>query len=104
MYAVVDIKGKQYKAEKGTLLKVDHLDGAEGDEVSFDQVMLLSDGEKVQVGTPFVKGAVVKTKLEKHGKGEKVVVLKYRKRKGSRKKRGHRQHYSFVRVEEIVGA
>ena len=104
MYAVVDIKGKQYKAEQGSLLRVDRLEGAEGDEVSFDQVMLLSDGDKVKVGTPFVKGAVVKTKLEKHGKGDKVVVLKYKRRKGYQKKRGHRQHYSFVRVEEIVGA
>jgi len=104
MYAVVDIKGKQYKAEKGTLLKVDHLDDAEGVEVSFDQVMLLSDGEKVQVGTPFVKGVVVKTKVEKHGKGDKVLVFKYKRRKGYRKSRGHRQHYTFVRVEEIIGA
>ena len=104
MYAVVDIKGKQYKAEQGTLLKVDRLTGVEGDEVSFDQVMLLSDGDKIQVGTPYVQGAVVKTKLEKHEKGTKVLVLKYKRRKGYRKRRGHRQQYSFVRVEEITEA
>ena len=104
MYAVVDIKGKQYKAEKGGLLRVDHIEGTEGDEVSFEQVMLVSDGEKVKVGNPFVKGASIKTKLEKHGKGDKVVVMKFKRRKGYQRKRGHRQHYSFVRVEEIVGA
>ncbi len=104
MYALVDIKGKQYRAEKGGLLKVDRLEGAEGDELDFDHVMLLSDGEKVKVGTPFVKGVLVKTKLEKHEKGAKVVVFKYKRRKSYRKKRGHRQQYSVVRVEDIVGA
>lgn len=103
MYALVDIKGKQYKAEKGTLLRVDRFDGAEGDEVAFDHVMLVSDGEQVKVGTPYVEGAVVKAKLEKHEKGDKVVVFKYKRRKGYRKKRGHRQQYTCVRVEEIVG-
>lgn len=103
MYVLLDIKGKQYKAEQGSLLRVDRLDGAEGDELQFDRIMLVSDGESVTVGTPFVQGASVKTKLEKHAKGDKVVVFKYKRRKGYRKKRGHRQQYSFVRVEEIVG-
>lgn len=104
MYALVDIKGKQYKAETGTLLRVDRLDATEGDQMDFNQVMLLSDGEKITLGTPYVKGALVKTKLEKHAKGDKVVVFKYKRRKSYRKKRGHRQQYSFVRVEEIVEA
>ncbi len=103
MYALVEIKGKQYKAEKGSLLQVDKMDSVEGDIVEFDSVMLLG-GEQVKIGTPYVKGAKVRTKVERHARGRKVVVLKYRRRKGYRKTRGHRQEYTFIRVEEIIGA
>lgn len=104
MYVLVDIKGKQYKAQQGSLLRVDRLEGTEGDELEFDRVMLVSDGDKVTVGTPYVDGARIKTKLEGHERGKKVLVMKYKRRKGYRRRRGHRQNYSLVRVEEIVGA
>jgi len=104
MYAVVDIKGKQYKAEKGGLLRVDRIEKPDGEELEFDRVLLVSDGENVKVGTPYVSGVTVKTKLEGQMRDDKVVVFKYKRRKGYRKTQGHRQYYSLVRVEEISGA
>lgn len=103
MYALVEIKGKQYKAEKGSLLQIDRIDGSEGDIVEFDRVMLLG-GETVKIGTPYVQGAKIRTKVEKHGRTRRLVVFKYKRRKDYRKTHGHRQWYSYVRVEEIIGA
>jgi large subunit ribosomal protein L21 len=105
MYAVVEIKGKQYKAQEGDLLKVDTVEGADGDLLEFDSVLLLrGDDETVSVGAPYVKGATVKAVVEQHGRDRKVVVYKYKRRKGYRRRRGHRQQYSLVRVKEIAGA
>ena len=104
MYALVEIKGKQYKAEKDAVLKIDKLENPVGEEVSFSSVLMTSDGDKVVVGTPFVKGMTVKTKIEDHGRDKKVTIFKKKRRKGYRKKQGHRQQYSLVRVEDIVKA
>ena len=103
MYALVEIKGKQYKAEKGSLLEVDKIEGEQGDTVEFDSVLMLS-GDDVKVGTPYVDGVKVKVTLEEQTKGKKVKIFKYKRRKNFSLRKGHRQQYTKVRVEEIIGA
>ena len=103
MYALVDIKGRQYKAQAGGLLRVGQLSQAKGETVEFDSVLMTSDGNAINVGTPYVTGARVKAVVEEQGMGAKVLVFKYRKRKGYRRKRGHRQGYTVLRVAEITG-
>lgn len=104
MYALVQILGKQYKAEAGSRLKVDKLAKAEGEEVRFESVLLTSDAGKVNVGTPFVPGAAVKAVVEGHGKAKKILVVKFKRRKDYHKKTGHRQPFTVIRVEAIEGA
>ena len=104
MYALVEIKGKQYKAEKGALLKVARFESEAGKELEFDSVLLVSDDEKVQVGQPYVKGVKVKALVEEHGRDRKILVFKYKRRKNYRRTRGHRQHFTLLRVQDITGA
>ncbi|MBN1697488.1 MAG: 50S ribosomal protein L21 [Spirochaetales bacterium] len=101
MYALVDIKGKQYRAEKGSVLKIDRVKQEKGEKIAFDSVLLISDGGKVNVGTPYVDGARVQAVVEEHGRDKKIVVFKYKKRKHYRKKNGHRQHYSVIKIQDI---
>ncbi len=103
MYALVEIKGKQYKAEKGSLLRVDKIDSENGSKVEFDSVLFLS-GDDVKVGTPYVAGAKVTAVVEDQVKGKKVKIFKYKRRKNYSLRKGHRQKYTTVRVEDIVGA
>jgi large subunit ribosomal protein L21 len=103
MYALVEFKGKQYKAEKGALLKVDRIDAEKGASVAIDTVLLVS-GDSVAVGAPYVSGAKVTAVVEDHGKDPKIIVFKYKSKKDYRRKRGHRQMYSLIRVQDIVGA
>ncbi len=102
MYALVEIGGKQYKAEQGKTLKVDRVGQEAGEVMTFDSVLMLRDGDKTNVGTPFVKGAQVKATVQEHVRDPKVVVYKYKRRKGYARKRGHKQQYSLLRVEEIA--
>lgn len=102
MYALVEIQGKQYKAEQGKTLKVDKIGKDAGEVVVFDSVLMLRNDEKTAVGTPFVQGAQVKATVQEHGRNPKVVVYKYKRRKGYARKKGHKQHYSLLRVEEIA--
>jgi large subunit ribosomal protein L21 len=102
MYALVEIKGKQYKAEKGVLLKVDKFDNETGDVLEFNSVLMVS-GDKVKVGTPYVQGVKIKAVVENHAKDPKVTIIKFKRRKGYRRKQGHRQQYSYLRVEDILG-
>ncbi len=104
MYALVSINGRQFKAEKGARLKVDLLSRPKGDVVEFDSVLLTSDAGTVKIGTPYVSGVRVKTVVEDELRDRKVVVYKYRRRKGYHKKRGHRQSFSILRVEDITVA
>lgn len=104
MYAMVEIQGKQYKAEEGGLLRVEKLPQEEGNTVEFDSVLLLRDDDNVKVGSPYVKGATVKAVVEGHDKDRKLVVYKYKRRKRYSRKHGHRQQYSTLRVREITGA
>lgn len=102
MYALVEIRGKQYRVEQDSVITVDHLDGEEGSEVAFDSVVLLNTGDAVNVGTPYVSGASVKAEITEHNRGRKVVVFKHKRRKNYRRTHGHRQHYSVVKVKDIV--
>ena len=103
MYALVEIKGKQYKAAEGSVLKVDRFDIDPGKQVEFDSVLMVSDEKKVKLGQPYVKGVKVKAVVEEHGKDKKILVFKYKRRKNYRRTRGHRQQFSMLRVQEITG-
>jgi len=101
-YAIVEQGGKQYKAVPGSTLEVDRLPVEEGAAVELDRVLLLADEDQIQVGTPTVAGAKVKAVVESHFKGPKIIVFKYKPRKRYRRKRGHRQQYTRLRIQEIV--
>jgi large subunit ribosomal protein L21 len=101
MYALVEIKGKQYKAVKGSVLKVDRFDVAVGDALEFDKVMLVSDEAETKVGAPYVAGATVKAVVGETIKDKKVIVFKKKRRKGYKKTQGHRQQYTLLTVEDI---
>lgn len=101
MYAVIQTGGKQHKVEPGEELSVEKLDGAPGDEVCFDKVLLVSREDKVTVGRPVLENARVVAKITRQGRGPKIVVFKYKRRKGYRKKQGHRQDFTAVKIIEI---
>ncbi len=103
MYAVFETGGKQFRAEPGARLRVPSLDAEPGEAVTFDHVLLAGDGEEqVVVGTPTVEGAVVKAEVLRHGRGDKVIVFKRKRRKGYRKKQGHRQNFTEIRIQEVA--
>lgn len=101
MYAIIKTGGKQYKVAEGDTVFVEKLDVEEGNEVTFDEVILVADGKDVKVGTPVVEGAKVVAKVEKQGKEKKVVTFKYKPKKHSHTKYGHRQPYTKVTIESI---
>ncbi len=103
MYALVEFKGKQYKAEKDALLKVDRIEAEVGSAVDIDSVLLVS-GDTVTVGAPYVKGVKVSAVVESHKKDPKIIIFKYKSKKDYRRKTGHRQQYSYIRVKDIAGA
>ncbi len=100
MYAIVETGGKQVKVEVGEAVFVERLEVAEGETYTCDKVVLVS-GDETKVGAPYVKGATVTAKVEKHGRGEKIVIFKYRPKKHSASKKGHRQAYTKLVVEAI---
>jgi large subunit ribosomal protein L21 len=102
MYAVIEVNGKQYRAEKGAILQVDRFDAEKGSSVSLDKVLFLS-GDSVKVGSPYVAGAAVKATVQDEIKGDKIVVFKYKPKKDYRRTQGHRQSYTLLKVEEIQG-
>ena len=102
MYAVFKTGGKQFRAEPGTRLKVPSLKAEEGDTVTFDEVLLTGDGEEVKVGAPTVKGASVEAEVVGHGRTRKIIVFKRKRRKGYRRKQGHRQGFTEIQVNDIV--
>ena len=103
MYAMVDIGGFQYRAEKGDRIKVQKVPTEKGEVIELDKVLLVGGENKVKVGEPYVKGASVKAVVEDHIRDDKIVVFKMRRRKRYRRTRGHRQNYTILRVEEING-
>ena len=102
MYAIVEIAGQQFKVEQGQEIFVHRLEGEEGSNVSFDNVLLVDNEGKVSVGTPKVEGASVNAKIVAHTKGDKVLVFKKKRRKGYQKENGHRQYLSKVLIEKIT--
>ncbi|MEL7537450.1 MAG: 50S ribosomal protein L21 [Pseudomonadota bacterium] len=103
MYAVFKSGGKQYKAQKGDRLKLEKLDVAPGDEVEFDQVLLVGEGKDVTVGTPLVDGGKVQATVVSQGKGKKVDIIKFRRRQNYMRHKGHRQHFTEVEITDIAG-
>lgn len=101
MYAVVATGGKQYRVEAGDILRVEKLSGDVGAEVAFDHVLMLADGENVKIGQPIVSGAAVKGHIVEQGKQKKVLVFKYKRRKRYRRKQGHRQLFTAVKIDTI---
>lgn len=100
-FAVIKTGGKQYIAAPGQKLKIEKLDAPEGGTVSFDEVLLVVDGEDVRVGAPQVAGATVDARVLKQARAKKVIVFKYRPKARSRVKRGHRQHYTEIEIQAI---
>ncbi len=102
MYALVEYKGKQYKAEKDAQIAVDRLDVESGKSIDIDTVVLVNDGDKISVGAPYVKGAVVKAVVENTFKDKKVLVYKYKSKKDYHRTIGHRQQYTNIRITDII--
>ncbi len=101
MYAVVATGGKQYRVQEGDLLKVEKIAGEIGSEVVFDNVLLFSDGENVNIGRPSVEGVSVKGHIAAQGKSKKIIVFKYKRRKRYRRKQGHRQQFTAIKIDAI---
>jgi len=102
MYAVVKSGGKQYKVQEGETFRVEKIPGEVGAEIAFDDVLMFSDGEKVQVGTPNLDNVTVKGTVVEQGQAKKIIVFKYKRRKRYRRKQGHRQQYTAVKVDSIT--
>ena len=100
MYAIIMTGGKQYKVEVGSEIMVEKLDGEVGDKVSFD-VLMIADGGDIEIGKPVLSGVSAKAEVLEHGKGRKVIVFKYKPKKDYRKKQGHRQPYTKVKILSI---
>ncbi len=103
MYAVIETGGKQYRVQEGDLITIEKLNAAVGDVVTFDKVLVLGEGKDIKVGAPYVGTAVTGTVVE-NGKGQKVIIFKYKAKKDYRKKQGHRQPYTMVKIASLTGA
>lgn len=101
MYAIVEIAGQQFKVEKDRYIYTNRLAAEEGASLNFDKVLLVDNNGTVEVGAPTVAGAVVSGKVLSHVKGDKVIVFKKKRRKGYKKLRGHRQHFTKILIEDI---
>ncbi len=102
MQAVIKSGGKQYKITEGDVLRVERLDAEEGKSIKISDVLMLIDGDQVTVGKPLVKGASVKAKVQSHGRGRKINIIKFQRRKNHRKQMGHRQAYTELAIEGIT--
>lgn len=102
MYAVIATGGKQYRVSDGAVLRVEKLDAEEGATIEFDRVLLVGDGETVSVGKPFLEGGKVQAVVMSQGKGRKVEIIKFRRRQNYRRTKGHRQHFTQVKITGIV--
>lgn len=101
MYAVVQTGGKQYKVEKGETLRIEKIPGEVGSRVTFDKVLLVADGESIKVGQPVLENAAVSASIIEQDKARKILVFKYKRRKRYRRKQGHRQPYTAIRIDGI---
>ncbi|MEN8763224.1 MAG: 50S ribosomal protein L21 [Thiogranum sp.] len=101
MYAVIMTGGKQYRVSEGDKLRVEKLDAAEGESVDLDQVLMVVDGDDVKIGTPVLDGGKVTADVKAHGRGDKVNIIKFRRRKHHMKRQGHRQAYTELEITGI---
>jgi len=103
MYAVVKTGGKQYRVTQDQYLKVEKLEGNEGDTIELDQVLMIADGDKLKIGSPMLDGGKVTATILSHGRHKKVEIMKFRRRKHHQKRTGHRQYYTEIKVTGING-
>ncbi|MCT4562824.1 MAG: 50S ribosomal protein L21 [Maledivibacter sp.] len=101
MYAIIETGGKQYRVQEGDTLFIEKIEATAGETVEFDKVLVVSNEGKLSVGTPFVAGAKVEASVVGQGKGKKVIVFKYKSKKDYRKKQGHRQPHTKIKIEKI---
>jgi large subunit ribosomal protein L21 len=101
MYAVVNTGGKQYKVQKGETLRIEKIPGEVGSQVTFDKVLMVADGENVRVGQPLLEKAAVMASIVEQDKAKKIIIFKYKRRKRYRRKQGHRQPYTAIRIDGI---
>lgn len=101
MYAVVATGGKQYRVEEGDVVRIEKIPGEVGESISFDRVLMISDGEAFTIGRPVVENAAVDGRIVEQDRAKKVLVFKYKRRKRFRRKQGHRQYYTAVRITGI---
>ncbi len=101
MYAVIASGGKQYKVETGEVLRLEKISGEVGDKISFDNVLMFSDGENVQVGQPALENVAVQGHIVEQDKAKKIIVFKYKRRKRYRRTQGHRQQFTAVKIDSI---
>ncbi len=103
MYAIIRDRGMQYRVEQGQVLTIDLIESAEtGSQIELGEVLLIGDGETVKVGTPLVRGAMVRAEVVSEQKGEKIIVFRYRNKKRYRRRTGHRQRYTQIKINEII--
>ena len=102
MYAIINISGKQYKAISGARIRVPKQDGEIGSDITFDQVLLIKDGNNTEIGTPILKGASVTGTIIDHGREKKILVYKKKRRKGYQRKNGHRQWFTEIEFNKIT--
>ena len=102
MYAVIKTGGKQHRVTKGETLKIEKIEKATGESVEFDEVLLVASGDTTTIGSPLVQGAAVKAEIIQHGRAQKVKILKFRRRKHSMKRQGHRQWFTEIKVTDIL--
>ena len=101
MYAVIKSGGKQYRVQEGQTLKLEKIEVPTGESVDFDEVLLVADGDDVKVGAPMLEGAKVSAEIVSHGRGDKVTIIKFRRRKHHMKRQGHRQWFTEVKITGI---
>jgi large subunit ribosomal protein L21 len=101
MYAVVSAGGKQYKVQKGETLRIEKIPGEVGSKVTFDKVLMVADGENIRVGQPVIAKAAVQASIVAQDKAKKILIFKYKRRKRYRRKQGHRQPYTAIRIDGI---
>ncbi|MDX9874975.1 MAG: 50S ribosomal protein L21 [Spongiibacteraceae bacterium] len=100
-YAIIEAGGKQHRVQPGETLKIEKIEAATGDTISFDQVLLVSDGENVKIGAPFVEGGKVTAEVIAQGRHDKIQIIKFRRRKHHMKRAGHRQWYTEIKITDI---